>query len=432
MVSFRAHAAGLASSLMTRVRSYVGPRELPTGDTFADGMERQLSIPQASQTRWFLSDLEAAVLSSDTGNLKLAGRLCKSLRRDGVIHGVLSTRTEGLVQLPVRFKGSDALVAAAQEDFRAVFPQPELALLAGDGRLLGVGVAEFVQIEGARPVLRRLDPEFLWYRWAEDRWYYQSIHGMLPINPGDGRWVLHIPGGSVQPWQQGLWMALGRAYIAKEHAYFLRENYSSKLANPARVAVAPQGASDAMTQSFFQKLAAWGVNTVFALKPGWDVKIVEAKGEGYQVFQQTIETCNEEMIITVAGQVVTTTGGTGFTNANVFSAIRADLIQADSDGLAATLNAQGLPVWANERFGNDAGDIACAWDVTPPKDLNSEATALTGAANAVKALNEVLAQYGDRVDIREIARRFGVPIEQLEQAARDANVTRLASVRRAA
>jgi hypothetical protein len=391
-------------------------------------MARQLAIPQMSQTRWFLSDLESAILLADTGQLRLAGRLCKSLRRDGVLHGVLSTRTEGLVQLPVRFKGRDELIAGADEDFRAVFPQSELALLAGDGRLLGAGVGEFVQIEGAKPVLRRLDPEFLWYRWSEDRWYYQSIHGMLPVNPGDGRWVLHIPGGSVQPWQQGLWMALGRAYIAKEHSYFLRENYSSKLANPARVAVAPQGSPDAMTNAFFQKVAQWGVNTVFALKPGWDVKIVEAKGEGYQVFQQTIETCNEEMIITVAGQVVTTTGGTGFTNANVFSAIRSDLIQADADGLAATLNVQGLPVWANERYGANAGDISCAWDVTPPKDLNSEATALTGAANAVKALNEVLAQYGERVDMREIARRFGVPVEKLAAAVggdESANVVRM-------
>lgn len=415
-MGLRAAAAGIASSLMTRVKTYVGPRDLPTGESLADGMTRQLAIPQMSQTRWFLADLESAILNADTGQLRSAGRLCKSLRRDGVIHGVLSTRTEGLVQLPVRFKGRDELVAGAEEDFRKVFPQAELALLAGDGRLLGVGVGEFVQIDGAPPVLRRLDPEFLWYRWAEDRWYYQSIHGMLPINPGDGRWVLHIPGGSVQPWQQGLWMALGRAYIAKEHSYFLRENYSSKLANPARVAVAPQGSPDAMTNSFFQKVAQWGVNTVFALKPGWDVRILEAKGEGYQVFQQTIETCNEEMIITVAGQVVTTTGGTGFTNANVFSAIRADLIQSDADGLAATLNVQGLPVWANERFGADAGDISCRWDVTPPKDLNQEATALTGAATAVKALNEALAPYGKRVDMGEIARRFGVPLEELAKA----------------
>lgn len=402
---------------MTRVREYVGPRELPTGETYRDGMDRQLSIPQVSQTRWLLEDLEWAIRQTDTGQMRIAARLCKSLRRDGVIHGVLSTRTEGLIQLPVKFAGDEKMVKALEEDFRAVFPSAELALIAGDGRLLGVGVGEFVQIEGARPVLRRVDPEFLWYHWSEDRWYYQSVHGMLPINPGDGRWVLHCPGGSAQPWASGLWMALGRAYIAKEHAFFYRENYSSKLANAARVATSPQGASEPQKNEWFQKVMAWGVNTVFGLTPGYDVKLLESNGRGYEVYKETIETCNEEIMITLAGQVVTTTGGTGFTNANVFSAIRSDLIQSDADSLAATLNIQAIPVWADERFGQGAGEVRCAWDVTPPRDQNGEAQAMLGVGNAVKSMNEAAAPYGLQVNISELARRYSIPLEKLTNAA---------------
>lgn len=407
-------APRLIDSLMTRVREYVGPRPLSTGETFKDGLDRQLSIPQVSQTQWLLEDLEWAIRSADTGQMRIAARLCKSLRRDGVIHGVLSTRTEGLIQLPVRFAGDTDMIAALEEDFRAVFPSAELALIAGDGRLLGVGVGEFVQVAGARPVLRRVDPEFLWYHWAEDRWYYQSIHGMIPINPGDGRWVLHCPGGQAQPWANGLWMALGRAYIAKEHAFFYRENYSAKLANAARVATSAQGASEAEHQAWFQKVMAWGVNTVFGMKPGYDVKLLESNGRGYEVFKETIETCNEEIMITLAGQVVTTTGGTGFTNANVFSAIRSDLIQSDADSLAATLNIQGIPVWADERFGQGAGIVVCAWDVTPPKDQNGEAQAMLGVASAIAQMNASLAPYGKQVDAEAIARRYAVPIRDIE------------------
>ena len=389
---------------------------MPTGPGFIDGMDRQISIPQVSQTRWLLEDLEWAIRAADTGQMRIAARLCKSLRRDGVIHGVLSTRTEGLIQLPVRFAGDAEMVQGLEEDFRAVFPSAELALIAGDGRLLGIGVGEFIQVPGARPVLRRVDPEFLWYIWSEDRWYYQSIHGMLPINPGDGRWVMHCPGGNVQPWTQGLWMALGRAYIAKEHAFFYRENYSSKLANAARVAVSPQGASQELQDAWFQKVMAWGVNTVFGMKPGYDVRLLESNGRGYEVFRETIETCNEEIMITLAGQVVTTTGGTGFTNANVFSAIRSDLIQSDADSLAATLNLQGIPVWADERYGARAGQAKCSWDVTPPRDQNGEAQAMLGVATAVKALNEAAAPYGRQVNLAEIARRYAVPLEELTNA----------------
>lgn len=409
------------SSLLTRVREYVGPRDLPTGTSFEDGYARQLAPPPVSQTRWHLSDLEAAIAQADNGNLRFVGRLCRWLRADGVVAGVLSTRTEGLVQLPMRFAGDDGeLVEELRRDFRSVFPTSELSLISGDGRLAGVGVGEFVQIEGASPVLVRRDPEFLSYRWAEDRWYYQTKRGLEPVNPGDGRWVLHLPGGVVNPWSHGLWRALARAVIPKDHAFFLRENYSSKLANAARVAVSPQGTTEEKRISFFAKVAAWGVNTVFDLPTGWDVKLLESNGRGYEVFQDTIKTANEEIIITLAGQTPTVTGGTGFQNSAIHASIRSDLIQADADALSTTLNEQAIPVWANERFGADAATSAprASWDVTPPKDLNLEATAINSAALAAKAMNELLAPLGKRVDLEELARRYGVPVAKLEAAMR--------------
>lgn len=414
--------AGLISSLYTRVREWAGPRELPTGKGFKDGYERQLAIPQISQTRWLLEDLENAIITADTGNLRIAARLSKSLSRDGTICGILSTRTLGLVQLPLRFRSEDVrLVDGIAADFRKVFPSAELALFIADAIKLGVAVGEFVEVPGAMPVFRRVDPEWLWYRWAEDRWYYQSLHGMIPINPGDGRWVLHFHGGSVNPWQHGLWMALGRAYIAKEHSYFYRENYNSKLANAARVAETPQGSTEGEHQSWFAQVAAWGVNTVFATKPGYKVSLLESNGVGYETFTQTIAQCNEEVAITIAGQLVTTEGGTGFVNANVFEAIRGDLIQADADSVAATLMVQALPVWADWKYGASAGVLECEWDTTPPKDQNALAQAMTAAATAVKAMNEVLAPLGKTVDVDEIARRYGVPVKDVvDQAARSA------------
>src|SRR6185503_11132817 len=108
----------------------------------------------------------------------------------------------------------------------------------------------------------------------------------------------------------------------------------------------------------------------FGMTPGYDVKLLESNGRGFECFNTTIDRADKEMIVAVAGQVVTTDGGAGFQNSDIHKTIRADLIKDTADGLAYTLNTQGIPPWVVERFGEDrlAGSAVVEWDVTPPKD----------------------------------------------------------------
>jgi len=351
----------------------------------------------------------------------------RSARRDGIYAGVLSTRTDGLVGFPKRFRGESEIVAALEVGHQAVrstfdemCPPGELAQLAADGLELGVGIGELVRVDGRDyPILVRLDPEFLYYVWHENRWYYRSSFGPLPITPGDGRWVLHTPGGRMSPWQHGIWRAIGRAYIRKEHAALHKDNWEGKLANPARVAIAPQGAGEEQKQSWFRKVMAWGVNTVFGLTPGYDVKLLESNGRGWECFNKTIADQNTEMTIAVAGQTVTTDGGAGFQNSDIHKTIRADLIKKTADDLAYTLNTQVIPPFVLTRWGEDAlaNPVVVEWDVTPPKDRNSEATSLVSAANAIKLLSESLAASGRQVDVDALCARFGVPLMQQAEGA---------------
>lgn len=385
---------------------------------------KERPLPTYTNTRWYQADVENAIHAADAGDIQQAARLARSCRRDGTIGGLLSTRTGGLMRLPKRFRGTPNVVAALENHeeigvgiFEQAFSPKELSLFLGDGILLGVAVGEMLWLPGRElPVFVRLDPEFLRYRWSEDRWYYMSEAGPLPITPGDGRWLLHTPGGYQQPWANGSWANLGRSYIAKDHAFHYRENYSGKLANPARVAVAPQGATEAQKQSWFQKVMAWGVNTVFGMAPGYDVKLLESNGRGYEIFQQTIETADREFMISIAGQIVTVTGGAGFANADIHATIRSDIVQDDADGLAYTINSQGLACIVNRRYGGDASG-SVQWDTRPPADLKAEAEAMTACATAVEQTNRVFAPYGMKVDAREMATRFKVPVIALAPAA---------------
>jgi hypothetical protein len=418
-----------ATSALLGISAYERPSGDFTGghvsEAIVDRLRRSLGgqlqpLPQ-SITRWYMSDLETAELAADNGDLSWAAKIMRSARKDGVLAGVLSTRTGGLVRLPKSFRGPADQIAALElghdnvrSAFDEMFPPAELALLAADGELLGVGVAELVPVEGRpHPVLVRLDPAFLQYRWSENRWYFISVGGPIPITPGDGRWILHVPGGRMTPWQHGLWRCIGRAFVRKEHAALHKDNWEAKLANPARVAISPQGAGEAQKQGHFENVLRWGINTVFGLTPGYDIKLIESNGRGYDSFCKTIADQNSEMIIAVAGQTVTTDGGAGFQNSDIHKSIRADLIKATADGLAFTINTQGIPPWVLDTFGESALD-ECAvveWDVTPPKDRNAGAQSLLTAAQAITQLTEALAAHGVQLDIAKVCQQFGVPVE---------------------
>jgi len=398
-------------------------------------MGGQIQPLPVSQTRWYLSDLESAEFSADNGDLSPAARLMRAARKDGRLSGVLSTRTGGLVRLPKRFRGDPEIIkqldashdgganARARSVFDEIFPPSELALMAADGILLGVSVGELVPVEGRDyPVLVRLDPEFLFYRWNENQWYFRSIAGSIPITPGDGRWILHTPGGRMVPWQNGLWRCVGRSYIRKEHALLHKDNYEGKLANPARVAVSPQGGAEAQKESFFRQVMAWGVNTVFGMTPGYDVKLIESNGRGWECFDTTIAESNTDMIVAIAGQTVTVDGGAGFQNSDIHKTIRADLIKETADGLAHTINTQGIPPYIAARYGLSAIEArACIveWDVTPPKDRNAEAQSMVSTAAAFTQLTAALNEHDREIDIDTLCTRFAVPVLRKAQTGID-------------
>jgi len=374
-----------------------------------------------TRLRWYLKDLETAQAEADNGYLHTPAQLYRALRRDGVYTGLMSTRTDGLVRLPKRFypDGEVADVLRSRNGTRSVFdemcPPAELALMAADGIALGISVGELRPVKGRTfPVLVRLEPEFLQYRWSENRWYFNSVAGSLPITPGDGRWVLHVPGGRLNPWNWGQWPALGRSFINKEHAISHRSNYSAKLANPARVAYAPIGATELQRKNFFRKILAWATNTVLEMPVGWEAKILESNGRGWEVFQREIDTSDNEFMVTLCGQVVTVTGGSGFANADIHATIRRDLITATGETLAYTVNTQILPWFIATHWGEEAvhTPTVVEWDTSTPADREKEAKTLGDVGTAIATLNEALGPYGKRVNAGEIAVRWNVPLEE--------------------
>jgi hypothetical protein len=392
-------------------RNYALTLDSPQVESIRQLQGGALAPLPVSKSRWYIADLETAQRSAEYGALQLASRLWDACHTDGIFLGVLSTLTQGLVRLPKVFDGPIEMVErlasvshSVRSEFDEMFPPSELAAFVDDIKGLGVAVAELIPIpDRGFPLFVRLDPQYLTFRLAENRWYYASVAGLIPVTPGDGRWVLHTE-GRVAPWTRGLWRACGKAWIYKEHAQLYDSNWQSKLANPARVATAPQGGTEAQKQSWFKAVMAWGINSVFGVTPGYDVKLLESNGRGSESFERTIERAEREYKIAIAGQDVTTDGGTGFQNSDIHSAIRSDLIKATADGLAYTLNTQALPVWTVMQYGPDAVETGpvVRWDVTPPSDKVQQASAMRETGLAIRFIDEALAPHGLRSDVKHI------------------------------
>jgi Protein of unknown function (DUF935) len=430
-------AALLGISAYQPTRGYGPELDDKTVEEIREALGGQLQAPPTTRLRWYIADLDTAQYNADQGNLTLAAQLCRAMRRDGVLAGLLGARTAGVVRLPKRFYGNPEIAEVLRKNngsrsvFDEMFPPSELALLCGDGIQLGVGIAELVPVEGRDyPVMVRLDPEYLQYIWVENRWYFRSVAGRLPITPGDGRWVLHTPGGRLSPWNWGQWAATGRSYINKEHAMLRRSNFSATLANPARVAYSPQAATERIRDALLRKIISWGTNTAFVLPPGYEAKILETTGRGWEIFQKEIETCDREYMIALNGQELTTTGGSGFQNSEFPANVRADLVQDTGESLAYTINTQGLPTFIATRWGDDAleNPTIVEWLTERPKDKEAEARTLAGVGAAIKQVNEALAPYDRQLDVNELGVRYGIPLARLNEAATPEGQARALSV----
>lgn len=144
-----------------------------------------------TRLRWYLEDLEAAQIAADTGFLRMPAQLSRAMQRDGVLRGLLDARASALLRSDKRFYGNTevAEVLRARNGTRSVFdemfPPSELRQLNKDGVNLGIGVAELVPVRGRDfPVMVRLEPEFLQYRWSENRWYFNGLAGRCRLLRG--------------------------------------------------------------------------------------------------------------------------------------------------------------------------------------------------------------------------------------------------------
>lgn len=389
-------------------------------------------IPEI-RLRWYPPDIEKAQRAARNGDLTLIGQISESMKLDGTYRGLLDARTS-VASFPKRFYGDAEIIKELQSKnnsdrdvYEEMIPETEAKLMIADGDICGVAIGEMVPVVGRNfPVLIRRYPQNLFYLQNRNQWYYRSWVGFIPIYPGipdenGNSWVLHIPGGRLAPWNNGLWNTCGRSYINKTQCLFARQAYEMKHAHPLRVLFAAIQATQEEREGTMAGAIRWALNSIAMLQPGWDVKLVETNGQGVKVYQDSIKTYNEEMATAICGSSVMLTGTVGFANMNPFETVNRNILRGSSRGWDHTVNTQILPAqiaskWGVERLRNAT---TVETDINKPADRAVEAQILASLSGGISGMVDAIAKAqvamgsgngaAVALALTELLMRFGVP-----------------------
>lgn len=356
-----------------------------------------IQLPTRNIVEWAPRDIRHALEACSTGNLSRIADLAKDIGRDDRVRGVLSTRTLGMLGLPFSWEGAEP------EDWYALAPEAELNKLLAWGLLLGVGIA-YVHPNGQ---LTAWHPHWTRYDWTADQWYVQIGSGEeRPITPGDGSWILYMPYGEIEPWNEGLWTALAIPWLIKRYALHDRARASEVFGSAMIVGSASEGSTEDQRRKWLGELEALSRSSRLVLPDGYSLDLLEAQGQTSRIYDSAQKWADEAITICIAGQIVTTEGQSGFSRGDVHAAIAASLLSFGAETFSTCLHEQYIrPVWQLDSYP--------IWDTESPDRALQRAQTVQAFGTAVTTANAGLASYGQRVDAPLMAERAGIPLRAL-------------------
>lgn len=398
--------------------------------------ERKLIVLPSVRTyrTWSPSQLQAAEIQADSGNLRSVVDICDWLLADEVLRGALDARVSGFVGLPLSFDPSgdgrrrNRAVKAleAGEDWDAIFRKSVTKQINWWALLLGLGSgANQWQImpeqEGRDiPVLDFFHPQPLGFSWGNDgtpRGWYRNLPtgGREPIQFGDGVWFGHMPFGTYRPWSLGLWRGLARWALLKAYAISDSGRLGESVTkNVVEVEKDVTGGTPENRQALADEIADLARDGSIVLPPGFKYKLVTADGAAGSLWKEQVAMANEGFAIGIRGGNLSTSaggasGGQGGSRATAEVQVRAgDLAnrKEDAEAFSETAHDHSLVHWAERNFGTQALAPWPKWKTEEEQDTRAEAETLKTAVEGVTAA----ATLGFVVDQKAFADKFGAGV----------------------
>ena len=339
------------------------------------------------QAVWSVQAVRQALSSNLNGIFELVAQLWESIRGDDRVTATLGSRSAGLFGREVRHTPANDSKAAKEvcdawaEDWPGFAGGPGLRTINEYKVGLGWAPAQLVWDTTARwkPKANFWNNRYVYWHWGLRRYIALTMDGQMPIEPGDGKWLLHSGYDPYRAWIFGAVRAVAEPWLLRHYAFRDMARYSEVHGLPIRVAETPASADATERSQYAAQVAALGSETTLLLGKGVDeqnsygFKLVEAKDPAWEVFSALIGQCDMAITLALQFQNLTTEVKTGsYAAVAGHMDIRQNGIQSDNAEWKYTLHNQVIRPYALFNFGDPDLAPTTEWDVTPLDQIDAK------------------------------------------------------------
>lgn len=400
------------------------PLALPSAKAHAAVVLRTIPLVVV-QNGWPIDGARAALAQHMTGVFERSGQLCDSILGDDRVIATLGSRRAGLFGREVRFRPANDSAAAKEvlDAWVAHWPQfsgdSSLGLMSDYEVLMGFADAQLVWDTSTtvwKPYMRHWHPRYEYWNWDVRKLVAISQDGVLPIVPGNGKWIHHSRFGLERCWIRGAIRAVAEPFLGRHWARRDLLRWSERHGLAIALAETPMAADPVERSQFVQQIANLGSDATVLIGKGVDehnsygLSLLEANAMGWEGFIGAIDNCDMAIVLALLFQNLTTeVKGGSFAATSAHMDIRDSGIQDDNAAWKSTLHGQVARPFAQFNFGDP--DLApwTEWDVASRSQYAANATAFRDFGTAVEVFARGGLKFKNEEQVRAFAsKRFGL------------------------
>lgn len=381
-------------------------------------LNEEIAVPMLSGARRVIGDAVASGLSPE--------RLAEILRQSAYgysrayltlaeemeeryLHyaSQLQTRRLAIEGIPVTIETPKSVPAKIREAVEGLVERTDFAEMIGsktDGIGKGYSVSEIMWdyhdrlLKPVKYIWR--DPRFFVFDELTQAELRLAVDGKRDGVPLDAaKFIVHSPRSKMGiPVRRG--MARPAAWAFLIQSFGLRDwaSFAEIYGVPLRIGKYNSAASDADKRTLLHAVRAIANDAAAIIPQGMEIEFAKIEGQhGTAVFGGLIDYVDKQVSKLVVGQTMTSDNGSSQAQAEVHDRVRLDIVTADCNQIAQTINRDLIIPFVVMNFGEQDEYPAVAMHVPKPEDI----VALTSAVKDLVPL-------GLRVSARELRERIGL------------------------